>query len=375
MMDVGKRERTRDQKIIRASLVGIGTNVLLAALKAFVGLLANSIPIILDALNNLSDALSSVITIAGMKLAGLPADKKHPFGHGRAEYLSAILIAGLILTAGVSALVESWKKIFTPVSAEYSILTVAIVAAAVVVKLLLGHYTKRVGRATHSDSLVASGSDASFDAVISAATLVAAAVTMVWKVSIDGYLGVLIAVVISKAGIEMLLETLSEILGQRADAALTQAIKEAVAAHPGALGAYDLILHNYGPEKMIGSVHIGVYDTMTAKQIHKLTKDIQLDIAEQFHIFLTVGIYAVNTAEDEAAAMQKTAYEYALSQPYVMKVHGFYMDPERSLISFDVVIDFAAKNSKQIRDHIADALQTRCLPYTFSINIDRDFSD
>ena len=173
----------------------------------------------------------------------------------------------------------------------------------------------------------------------------------------------------------MLRDTLSEILGQRADIALSRAIKEAVAAHPGALGAYDLILHNYGPEKMIGSVHVGVYDTMTARELHKLTRDIQLDIAEQFNIFLTVGFYAVNTANDNAAAVQKAAYEYALAQPYVLKVHGFYMDPARQLISFDVVIDFQAKDSVAIRDHIAGHLQRRYPPYTFSINIDRDFSD
>ena len=303
-----RKEQPRDRQIVRASLVGVGANVLLAAFKAFAGLLAHSIAIVLDALNNLSDALSSVITIVGMKLAALPADKKHPFGHGRAEYLSAILIAGLVLAAGVSALVES-------------------------------------------------------------------VMTMIWKVSVDGYLGAVIAIVIVRAGVEMLRDTLSEILGQRADIALSRAIKEAVAAHPGALGAYDLILHNYGPEKMIGSVHVGVYDTMTARELHKLTRDIQLDIAEQFNIFLTVGFYAVNTANDNAAAVQKAAYEYALAQPYVLKVHGFYMDPARQLISFDVVIDFQAKDSVAIRDHIAGHLQRRYPPYTFSINIDRDFSD
>lgn len=367
--------QNRDQKIILAGLVGIGTNVLLAAFKAAVGLLANSIAIILDALNNLSDALSSLITIIGMKLAALPADQNHPFGHGRAEYLSAILIAGIVLAAGVSALVEAGKKCIHPQAAAYSALTLIIVAVAIVVKLLLGRYTKNVGKDTRSDSLIASGADALFDAVISAATLVAAIVTMIWKVSIDGYLGVVIAVVIIKAGIEMLRDTLSQILGQRADAKLTRAIKESVAAHPGALGAYDLILHNYGPEKMIGSVHIGVYDTMTAKEIHKLTKDIQLDIAEQFHIFLTVGIYAVNTTEDAAAAVQKEAYDYALAQPYVLKVHGFYMDLARKLITFDIVVDFAARDSGQIRERITQVLQINYPNYTFQINIDHDFSD
>ncbi|MFR2158092.1 MAG: cation diffusion facilitator family transporter [Evtepia gabavorous] len=167
-------EHVRDRLIVRTSLVAIGTNLCLVAFKMAVGLLANSIAIVLDAMNNLSDALSSVITILGTKLAGRPPDKKHPFGYGRMEYLTGILIAGIILFAGVNFAVTSVQKIITPDLPHYSLLTVGIVAVAIVTKLLLGAYTKKMGRKTGSDALVASGTDATFDAVISAGTLVGA---------------------------------------------------------------------------------------------------------------------------------------------------------------------------------------------------------
>lgn len=185
-------EHVRDRLIVRTSLVAIGTNLCLVAFKMAVGLLANSIAIVLDAMNNLSDALSSVITILGTKLAGRPPDKKHPFGYGRMEYLTGILIAGIILFAGVNFAVTSVQKIITPDLPHYSLLTVGIVAVAIVTKLLLGAYTKKMGRKTGSDALVASGTDATFDAVISAGTLVGALVTLTSGYVIDGWIGCVI---------------------------------------------------------------------------------------------------------------------------------------------------------------------------------------
>ena len=239
-------EHVRDRLIVRTSLVAIGTNLCLVAFKMAVGLLANSIAIVLDAMNNLSDALSSVITILGTKLAGRPPDKKHPFGYGRMEYLTGILIAGIILFAGVNFAVTSVQKIITPDLPHYSLLTVGIVAVAIVTKLLLGAYTKKMGRKTGSDALVASGTDATFDAVISAGTLVGALVTLTSGYVIDGWIGCVISLVILKAGLELLLDTLSSIVGRRADSQLSQEIKQRLCTVDGILGAYDLVLHNYG---------------------------------------------------------------------------------------------------------------------------------
>ncbi|MBQ2107131.1 MAG: cation transporter, partial [Bacteroidales bacterium] len=195
---------SRSSQIIRTSVIGIAANVLLAAFKSVVGIIAGSVAIVMDAVNNLSDALSSVITIIGTKLSQRPADRKHPFGFGRIEYFSAIIIAVIVLSAGISSLIESVKKIIEPTHPSYTTATLIVIVVAIAVKLVLGFYVKRKGKQLSSDALVASGSDALFDAIITTATLISAGVMLIWHFSLDGILGALISLVIIKAGIEML---------------------------------------------------------------------------------------------------------------------------------------------------------------------------
>ena len=188
--DMRSLAATREQVIVKTSIVGIVTNILLAAFKAAVGLISNSIAIILDAVNNLSDALSSVITIIGAKLAGTLPDKKHPLGHGRIEYLSSMLVSALVLYAGITALIESIKKISHPETANYSVLTLVILVVAIIVKLVLGKYVKTKGEQVNSGALIASGSDASFDAILSASVLACALLYLWCHISLEAYMGV-----------------------------------------------------------------------------------------------------------------------------------------------------------------------------------------
>ena len=218
-------ETSRDKVIIRTSVIGIAANVLLAAFKATIGIVSHSIAVTLDAVNNLSDALSSIITIVGTKLSGRLPDKKHPMGYGRIEYLSAMIVSGIVLYAGITSAVESVKKIFHPEQPEYSTVSLAIIAVAVVVKIVLGRYVKAQGEKVNSGSLVASGSDAMFDAILSASVLACAIVFMVSGVSLEAYVGAGISAVIVKSGIEMMIETLNQILGERADKETTDQIK------------------------------------------------------------------------------------------------------------------------------------------------------
>ena len=248
----------RSSQIIRTSIVGIVANVLLAGFKAAIGILSGSVAIVMDAINNLSDALSSVITIVGTKLSQRPADHEHPFGYGRVEYFSAIIIAVIVLSAGITSLIESAKKIFNPTTPTYTTVTLVVIVVAIVVKLILGFYVKRKGEFLESDALVASGSDALFDAFITLTTLISAGVTMLFDVSLDGILGVLISAVIIKAGVEMLKSPVNELLGSRLSAEFTKQIKQEAAAVEGVLGVYDLILHSYGHDVMIGSIHVSV---------------------------------------------------------------------------------------------------------------------
>ena len=209
-----EKEVSREKVIVRTSIIGIIANVLLAAFKAAVGLLSHSIAVILDAVNNISDAGSSVITIVGAKLAGREPDKKHPFGYGRIEYLSAMIISVIVLYAGITSLVESIRKIINPETPDYSAVSLIIIGTAVAVKFFLGRYVKATGEKVNSDSLINSGEDARLDAVISASTLLAAAIFLIFHISLEAWLGALISLVIIKSGLEMLKDTISRILGE-----------------------------------------------------------------------------------------------------------------------------------------------------------------
>ena len=370
------KQISRDGIIIRTSIIGILANVFLAAFKAVVGLTANSIAIVMDAVNNLSDAASSVITIVGTKLAGKEPDRKHPFGYGRIEYLSAMLISMLVLYAGITALVESVKKIIHPDTPDYSAAALIIVTVAVAVKILLGRYVHGVGKKVHSDSLINSGKDALLDAVISASTLAAAAVYLLFHISLEAWLGAVIALLIIRSGLEMLRETLSRILGERADAQLAREIKATVTSHPEVSGAYDLVLHNYGPDSYQGSVHIEVPDTLSADDLDKLLRKITVDVHQKHSVILTaIGVYSCNTKDPEASEAREKVALLAAENPYVLQMHGCYLDKTEKTMRFDIVVSFDAKDRKQVCREVCESVQKAYPGYTLQVAMDTDFSE
>ena len=365
----------RSKRIIRTSVVGIAANVMLAAFKAVVGLLANSVAIVMDAVNNLSDALSSVITIVGTKLAARPADRKHPFGFGRVEYFSAIIIAVIVLTAGITSMIESVKKIFDPTEPEYTTVTLVVIIVAIVVKLLLGRYVKKQGERLESDALIASGSDALFDAIITLATLVSAGIMLLWNVSIDGILGALISVVIIKAGIEMLASPVNELLGARVSDELVHSIKEEVMEFGEVHGVYDIILHSYGHEVMIGSLHISVDDTMDAYRIHGLTRRIAEIMYQRHGIILTVGIYAVATGENRRSEFQNIIFHTLGQRKDIVQLHGFYWFEKENTVSIDVVPDISVVDEQAFCHELIAELQPLMPDVQLSIVIDHNYSE
>ena len=339
--DVAALAADREKIIVRTSVIGIITNVFLAAFKAAVGLISHSIAVILDAVNNLSDALSSVITIIGAKLGAKKPDKKHPLGYGRIEYLSSMMVAAIVLYAGITSLVESVKKIIHPEAADYQTVSLIIIAVAIVAKLLLGGYVKKQGEKVNSGALIASGKDASFDAIISASVLASAVIFLIWGISLEAYVGVIISAVIIKAGVEMMIETLNDIIGQRGDPEISKRIKQLVNEEPEVRGAYDLTLFNYGPDKHYGSVHIELPDTMTVDEVDSLTRKVQLKVFQNTGVILTgVGVYSYNTTNDEAAVIRNTIQKKIMSHEWALQMHGFYVDTINKTIRFDVVVSF-----------------------------------
>ena len=365
----------RIKEIMKVSVIGIITNIILVAFKAVIGFLSGSIAIVMDALNNLSDALSSIITIVGMSLAGKAPDKKHPYGYGKIEYISSLAISIIVFVTGASSFFESFKKILHPTISSYTTVMLIIISVGILTKLFLGRFVKKKGTELNSDSLIASGTDALFDAIISLSTLIGAVISLLFGISIDGYLGVIISVIIMKSGYEIILDSFNEIIGARVDSEVSTKIKNEINKYAEVYGTYDLILHQYGPEKLIGSTHIEVDDSLTAKEIHALTRKITEDIFEKYGVILTIGIYASNTDVDENAVIKNSIDNLIKQYPMILQIHGYYVNPDNMTISFDLVFDFDEKNISQIKNEIIERLSNLYPKYTFNIIIDNDFSD
>ena len=376
MEKTNNSDSSREKTIIRTSIIGIIANVFLAAFKAVIGIMTHSIAIVLDAVNNISDAGSSLITIVGTKLAGKEPDKKHPFGYGRIEYLSAMIISVIVLYAGITSFVESVKQILHPETPEYNTISLIIVAVAVAVKVLLGRYVKSVGEKVNSDSLINSGEDATLDSIISASTLVAAGIFMIFHISLEAWLGAIISVVIIKSGIEMLQDTISKILGEQNDPELAREIKHTVTSFPDVQGAYDLVLNNYGPDAWNGSIHIEVPDTYTADQLDLLIRKIQMAVYKKHRVALTaIGVYSVNTRDAEVIEMKRRVREIVFAHPDVKQIHGFYLVKEEKAMRFDIVVSLAAKDRRAVYKEAVADVQKEFPDYTLNVAMDTDFAE
>jgi len=365
----------RSKQIIKISIIGILVNVFLVLIKMIIGFLTNSIAIILDAVNNLSDALSSIITIIGTKLSVKAPDKKHPYGYGRIEYISSVTIAIIVLVAGLTSFNESVQKIFNPVKADYSAASIIIIFFAVFIKFFLGRYFKNQGEKVNSNALIASGTEAVFDAFISLSTVFTALISLIFGLSIEGILGAGIALLIVKAGIEILMDTLNSIIGERVDSKISVKLKKKILDYDEVLGAYDLLVHNYGPDKLIGSINIEVMDSMNARAIHILTRRITKEVYLEFGIIITVGIYASNTSDERSSRLKDEIATVISEFNEVIQMHGFYVDFDKNVINFDIIIDFRAEEPQKIRDELYNILVEKYRDYRFDIVLDMDFSD
>lgn len=361
-------KNNREKVVIRTSVISIFSNIILALFKAFVGLVSNSIAIISDAVNNLSDALSSIITIVGTKLAGKAPDKKHPYGYGRVEYMTSLVVSGIVLYAGITAMVESVKKIIHPEVVDYSVVTIIVLVSGIIVKFVLGIYVKKKGKEVNSDSLVASGSDAFNDAILSISVLVSAIIYLLFKISLEAYVGVLLSIFIIKAGLELIKESVDNMLGVRVESDLAKSIKKDIMEEDDIQGAYDLVLNDYGPDKYLGSIHIEVSDTMSVAEVDKLSRKITKTILNKYGVVLhTIGVYSVNT-KDEITKI-------VFANEGILQMHGFYIDRVEKVISFDIIIDFSVKNREEVYRKIYDEVQNRFKDYEIEITLDVDVSD
>lgn len=368
-------EIQRNKTIVSTGILAIVTNLFLVAFKAGIGILSNSIAIILDAINNAADALSSLITIIGAKLAAKRPDKKHPLGYGRIEYVSAMIVSAIVIYAGITSFFESLKKIIHPEAADYTSITLIILSVALVIKFILGLFVRRQGKKVESTALIASGTDALFDSILTLSVLISAIIYLVTGISLEAFVGTAISIFIIKAGLELFLETMNDILGSRPDSKIIKQIKACINEFEQVRGTFDVILNNYGPNKNYASVHIEIDDTMTINQLDTLTRQIEQKVYHETGIILTaVGVYSYNTTNDQAAQIRNKVFEKIKTHDWAIQIHGFYVDIEKKTMRFDVVVSFDIKAQEALK--IMQQEMKELYPdYTFQIAPDIDYSD
>lgn len=340
---------SREGIISGTSALGIIVNLLIAAMKVILGMLANSIAIISEGVNNASDALTSVLTLVGTKLAGKKPDAKHPFGHGRIEYLTSLTIAILIIVTGVEMLISAVGLIFNPEEMDISIVALVAVAISAVIKFFLGIFTIKQGKRADSGALVAVGLDCRNDSFVSVITILSAVVFLVFDFSIDAYVGVFTSLLILKAGVEVLLETLSELLGRPGDAELAAKLYKEIRATEGVLGAADMMLHNYGPEAYSGSVNIEIDHEKTVGEIYEIIHALQLRIMREYKVTMVFGIYAVDNDHEDVKQIRKTIADFVVGQEHVKSFHAVYLDPNSPRLYCDLIVDYDLKDWESLR--------------------------
>ena len=363
----------RSKKIIHVSVLGIVMNVILSVTKMIIGLIVGAISIVLDAVNNLSDAISQIVNIIGTALSNKAPDKKHPFGYGRVEYVTGQVIAAIIIGVGVVSIKEAIEKITNPGEPNYKPYTIVILSIAIVFKLAYALYTRIVGKKLKSQNLVATSTDSLMDSFLTLATLIAGLIVILGGFNIEGYVGCVISLLIIKAGVELMLESIKSLIGERIDSDLSKNIKDLINSYDEVIGAYDLILHEYGPSKTLGSVHIEVDENMKASEIHTLTRKISEEIYSKIGIFLTIGIYATNDSNAEIRNIKDTINEMVAENKNILEIHGFFVKESR--VSFDLVFDFSCKDRYEMVAYFKKILEEKYPNYQFDIVIDNDISD
>lgn len=371
-----KNETVREQYGKLSGAVGICCNVLLCAGKMAVGLLFHSISVVADAVNNLSDALSSVVTLVGFQLAGRPADEGHPYGHQRIEYLSGLLVSFLILFIGVQLIRSSLGKIFAPEEVQFSYLTVVILLLSMGVKTWLFVFNRKLGRTIHSNVLRATAQDSINDVVTTGAVLLSAVVSKLIGFQLDGYVGVLVSLFILYSGIGLVRDTLNPLLGEAPSPELVKDIESKIKSYDGVEGIHDLMVHDYGPQRRFASVHVEVSAKRDIMESHDLIDNIEREVAAALGIHLVIHMDPIVTDDVVTNDAHAMVDRIVLAIDPRLSIHDFRMvkGPTHSNLIFDVTVPPKTKLSDtHLREAIQRAVQAENKHYHCVITIDRSY--
>ncbi len=364
---------SREGIISATSTLGIIVNALIAAVKVLVGILAASISIVSEGLNNAADALTAIVTLVGTKLAGKHPDEKHPFGYGRIEYLTGLVIAVLILVTGFETLVSSVKLIFNPTELNISYISLIVVAVSAVVKFALGMYTVKMGKKADSNALIGVGYDSRNDAFSSIITIVAALVFLIFEFSIDAYAGIIISFIILKAGFDVLKDTVGELIGKAGEKELAAKIYREVRATDGILGAADMMLHNYGPDAYSGSVNVEIDHDKTVGEIYAILHRLQIHIMHAYKVTMVFGVYAVDNDHEETKKLRGDIAAFVKSQEHVKSLHAVYIEPETEKIYCDFIVDYALRDWDSVRNEFTAYMEKLYPGKQLELTIETEF--
>ena len=366
-------QKERNKVIIRTSVTGVVVNVAIAAVKIVAGLLASSIAILSEGVNNAADALTSVLTLVGTKLAGRHPDAKHPFGYGRIEYLTGLVIAAIILVSGFQMLSEAVKLVFNPEPLAISYVSLGVVAVSAVVKFALALYTIARGKAASSEALVGVGLECRADSYVSVVTIATAVLFLLTGISIDAYAGIVMALVIIKAGVEVGLKTVSELIGGPGEKELAAKIYARVRATPGVVGAADMMLHNYGPGAWSGSVNVEIDHAKSVGEVYAFLHELQLRIMHEEKVTMVFGVYAVDNDHEESKRVREAVLEYVRAHEHVKSFHAIYLEPGTNRIYCDLIVGYGLKDWDALRADFTAYMKDRFPANEIALTIETEF--
>lgn len=372
-------ENVRSSYGYMAGIIGIIINILLFLIKFSVGIIASSIAVTADAFNNLSDAASSVITIIGFKLSKMPADKEHPFGHGRIEYISALLVAFIVMLVGLEFIKSSFERILNPTLVKFEIIPFMLLLISILFKLWLSIFNKFIGNKIDSSALKAASVDAIGDVFTSSCVIISFLIAKFTTLPIDGYIGVLVSLVILYAGFSLVKETISPLLGEAADPKLIDAINTGVMSYDNIIGVHDLIIHNYGVGKCMASIHAEIPSNIDIMKIHDIIDAAERELSERLKIYLVIHMDPVCINCEEISNTKKEVEKIIKNNPLIKSMHDFRMigQGERKNLLFDIVVN--PDNLKRImteedlKDNIISSIKNLYPNYNCIITVDNDF--
>ncbi|MDD5823860.1 MAG: cation diffusion facilitator family transporter [Firmicutes bacterium] len=365
--------KDRQKIITRTSIIGILTNLAIASVKIICGLLVNSIAIVSEGINNASDSASSFIMLIASKLSNKKPDKDHPFGYGRIEYLSGVVIGIIILLAGISLIKESIDGIVNPSELQVTIAAIGVVVFSAIVKYILGAYTQRKGEAVESEALIAIGKDSKNDSFISIITIASSVIFLLTGLSLDAYAGLIFSLVILKTAYETLKNTADDLIGRPGKEELARQLIHEIRETEGIYSVADMMLHSYGPERYSGSVNVEVDHKKTIGEVYEFLHELQLRIMHEYGVTLVFGIYAVDEDSDYMRQLRSTIAEFARNHEHIKSYHAVYLSKASGRIYCDFIVDYNLNDWDALEAEFAEYMGERYPDNTIELTIETEF--